>query len=108
MINKAIVLILVIIATSCSSGKPKIKVGENAFIYEQCLGANTEENFKRLTEVSNAKDESELKNMIMKGHVSVLNAYESVKVLDVKFGKVFVKTESDNRVWVSSEFVKAM
>jgi hypothetical protein len=99
-----------ILCSSCfeNSNEKKLKQGERCYISEECFGATSESNFDELNKVSNRKDMSRLKEMILEGSIYILNKSDLCTVLDLKFGKCKLRVERDSgsfNVWVSSEFV---
>lgn len=95
---------------SCGNDKGLPNIGDKVYLVKECLSAISEDDFAELNKVSNRKDESRLKEMILLGKVFIINPVDDCKMIEKKFGKCKIRVKADrNReidLWVSSEFIK--
>jgi len=79
------------------------KSGESIRIKQECFSATTEKAFDELNKNCVRKDESAIERQISKGEVYILPNYTTGKLVEYKFAKSLLRTNSGLEVWVSNE-----
>ncbi len=106
---RLLLFISILFLSACGSKKPSKKIGDVAFITKMCLSADTEDNFKLMSDISVRKDEPALTKMIDAGSVVVIPGSTRGTIRDNGFGKYLVEMEiglETKRLWVAIEFVE--
>ena len=95
--------VLTLASCSCGNG---FKHGQEVTVSQKCIWASNEDTYDQMTKYCNRKDEHGLELMEGRGEVGILWTGDKGVVTDLAFGKVKIRLENDQEVWVASEFLR--
>lgn len=105
MKNFLTIFAVALLVASCSCGGG-FRHGQEVTVSQRCIWASNEDTFEQMTKCCNRRDERGLELMEGRGEVGILWTGDKGIVTDLAFGKVRIRLENDQEVWVASEFLR--